>query len=82
MDSEPRRISELFHSYECSVGQLTTVVRYVAYCRRHVSSLPAQALGEDPPAAVGEEYESGSELEEVVNPADPGLVDYAPRPKN
>jgi hypothetical protein len=41
-----------------------------------------QASGEAPPAAIHDEYESGPELEEIVGPADPGPVDYAPRPED
>lgn len=36
----------------------------------------------DPPAAIGDEYESGPELEDIVRPAAPGLIDYALRPKS
>jgi hypothetical protein len=122
----PTRVGDLFDGPGRTVGQLRQVVRYVAYCRRHVRSLQVAVGGA--PAAAGEgdgpehgeaqgaaagapaepgaqpgaaepgsegalsgegwvfasdgEEEEGSELVEVVLPADLSLVDYARRPED
>jgi hypothetical protein len=64
--SGPEKVGDLFAMYDGNMGHLRQVVRFVAYCRRHVMSLVVQGGEGAPPAAAEEEAGRGQEGEEMA----------------